>query len=70
MTQKENVDHSCGKKVIKMDSEGKIAGTYSSINDATRSFNFKVGKYARSSIAKCCKGNGRKTAYGYYWKFK
>ena len=67
-TYKENTNHSCAKKVAKVDiNTNKILKIYNSITDAYKD----IGQKRSSLISKVCMGKekGRKTIYGFKWKY-
>ena len=68
VTYKENTNHSCAKKVAKIDiNTNKIIKIYNSITDAYKD----IGQKRSSLISKVCIGKekGRKTIYGFKWKY-
>ena len=52
--------------VIQYDLEGNKVNEFESITEAARS----LGKPRTCDISACCLGKGRKTAYGFIWKYK
>ncbi|CAH6421484.1 HNH endonuclease [uncultured virus] len=65
VTQKQNVIHSCGKKINQIDLEtNQILNTFSTIREA---YDF-LGKNINGQISFCCQGK-IKNAYGYKWSY-
>ena len=67
ITQKENTIHGCGRKIAKINKDtNEIIKTYNSIRKAYEELN----KPWNSLISKVCNGEkGRKTIYGFKWKY-
>jgi hypothetical protein len=68
ITQKENTIHGRGRKICKIDIKtDEIIKIYTNITDAY----IELNKPWNSLISKVCNGNyGRKTIYGFKWKYK
>lgn len=67
MTNQENVEYSCGKKVKQLDKKtNNIIRTFVSIQQACKFHNY--GKNSHVTISKCCRGI-LKTAYNFRWEY-
>jgi hypothetical protein len=65
MTNTENIIHTSGKSVDKLDIEtGEIIKTYPSLGEAQRDLKLTHSMH----ILKCCQGK-KKTGYGFKWQY-
>lgn len=73
VTAKENISHAYRtgllvhytKAILQIDDNGCLVKEYSSLKEAAESVCGSKG-----NICEACKGEKRKRAYGYYWKYK
>jgi hypothetical protein len=63
---KQNITHSCGKKIAQLSDDGQIIKIFDSISEAAQYLKKPGG---RSNIGNVCNGKKNKNAYGFGWKF-